>query len=258
MEASLDEGQYSSHEILKYEAVYGRDFISPGGLQYACKFISSMRLKPGARVLDAGCGIGGSAFVLAREYQARVTGIDLSANMIAIARQRCHEYELDDFVEFVHGDCLELNADEHYDAVYSRDAFLHVHDKTRLFTLLLLRALKPGGQILITDYCASPPPWTSPFTEYVRQRHYDLHEVAAYAQLLQGVGFDDVSAHDLSDVFRAIHAGELTRLVHAQLDEADREALRFAWQSKLMRIDAGEQRWGIFRARRPCGQRHCQ
>jgi ubiquinone/menaquinone biosynthesis C-methylase UbiE len=69
-----------------------------------------MQLKPGARMRDVGCGLGGSAFVLARDYQAQVTAIDLSVNMIDVARERCSEYRLQALVEFVHGDCLELLA----------------------------------------------------------------------------------------------------------------------------------------------------
>ncbi len=39
------------------------------------------------RVLDIGCGIGGSAFYMARRYGALVNGIDLSTNMIEIANE---------------------------------------------------------------------------------------------------------------------------------------------------------------------------
>jgi phosphoethanolamine N-methyltransferase len=248
--ASPGEGQYSDREIRKYEAVYGRDFISPGGLACARRFVAALGLRPGAHVLDAGCGLGGSAFVMAREYQARVTGIDLSVRMIELARQRRDEYALGGSIEFVHGDCLEVDATARYEAIYSRDAFLHVHDKNRLFAVLL-RALKPGGQMLITDYCAGPAPWSAGFTEYVAQRGYDLHTVAAYAQLLCDTGFDDVQACDLSAEFQDIHAAELERLACAALADAERAALQSAWQSKLDRIRAGEQRWGLFRARRP-------
>ena len=247
---SLDEGQYARHEIRKYEAIYGRDFISPGGLQYARKFVAALQLKPGALVLDAGCGIGGSAFLMAREYRARVTGIDLSANMITFARQRCCEYGLDAAIELVHGDCLDVDAREHYDAVYSRDAFLHVHDKRQLFGVLL-HALKPGGQILITDYCAAPAPWSVDFSEYVAQRGYDLHSVDGYAQLLRGAGFEDVRAHDLSDAFAEIHRAELERLAGTRISDVDREALQGSWRLKLQRIRGGEQRWGMFQACRP-------
>ena len=54
---SLDEGQCARHEIRKNKAIYGRDFISPGGLQYARKLVAALQLQPGALVLDAGCGM---------------------------------------------------------------------------------------------------------------------------------------------------------------------------------------------------------
>jgi phosphoethanolamine N-methyltransferase len=39
------------------------------------------------KVLDIGCGIGGSAFHMARTYKVQVMGIDLSSNMLAIANE---------------------------------------------------------------------------------------------------------------------------------------------------------------------------
>ncbi len=44
-------------------------------------------LPAGARVLDVGCGTGGSAFHLARKFGATVIGIDLSKNMLAVAEE---------------------------------------------------------------------------------------------------------------------------------------------------------------------------
>ena len=45
----------------------------------------------------------------------------------------------------------EFEADS-FDVIYSRDAILHVEDKPALFARLL-RWLKPGGRLLLTDYC---------------------------------------------------------------------------------------------------------
>ena len=45
------------------------------------------------RVLDIGCGTGGSAFYLARRFQVKVLGVDLSANMLAIAEEHRLEME---------------------------------------------------------------------------------------------------------------------------------------------------------------------
>ena len=70
--AFLDSGQYSHESILKYEQVYGRTFVSPGGKGCAIELIEKLDLKPGSRVLDVGCGIGGSAFLMKQKFNLEV------------------------------------------------------------------------------------------------------------------------------------------------------------------------------------------
>lgn len=55
------------------------------------EFVSRLNLKPGQKVLDVGCGIGGSAFYMAKEFGVNVVGIDLSSNMINLALKRREE-----------------------------------------------------------------------------------------------------------------------------------------------------------------------
>lgn len=56
-------------------------------------FLIKLGLEPGQRVLDVGCGTGGSAFFMARHYGVSVHGIDLSSNMIDIAQDRLNREE---------------------------------------------------------------------------------------------------------------------------------------------------------------------
>ena len=56
--------------------------------------------------------------------------------------------------------------------------------------------LKPGGKLLISDYCRSPQQPSPGFATYIKQRGYDLHSVAAYAGMLQDAGFVEVNGED--------------------------------------------------------------
>ncbi len=244
---TLDSAQYERASILRYERVYGTDFVSPGGAGVARELIASLGLEPGARVLDVGCGLGGSAFLMAREFGLLVDGIDLSRNMLELATQKLESHELGERVSLRWGDCLELDIDAAYDAVYSRDVFLHIADKPRLFRVLT-RALRPGGQLLFTDYCCGPPPWSEDFAAYVDSRGYHLHRLEAYAALLTEIGFTRVEVEDWTPRFIEILGREVARIEGLEIDPGERAALVTSWRQKIDRAHDGDHRWGLFRA----------
>ena len=213
---TLDAAQYATASILEYEAVYGEDFVSPGGYEMANELISAMQLSPGSRVLDVGCGLGGSTFVMARDFDFIVDGIDLSLNMLKIANEKLRKYGLAERITLNHGDCLEMQCPDCYDAIYSRDVFLHIHDKARLFSVLK-SLLRPGGKLLFTDYCCGEKPWKQEFSEYVDDRSYNLHTLFEYAALVSEAGFKQVRiillAHKLpASQWRMAGAGTLLRV----------------------------------------------
>ena len=149
-------GQYSRTSILRYEMIFGAGYISTGGARTTEDLCARLgpSLRPGVRVLDVGSGIGGAAFHLAKTYGAKVTGIDLAEEMVAVAHERAKEYGIDDSVKFILGDVLEEKFAEPFDIIWSRDAFMHIPDKARLFSRL--RELSsPGGRLVITDYAGA-------------------------------------------------------------------------------------------------------
>ncbi len=123
----------------------------------------ALRLSRGARVLDAGCGSGQLAIALA-ERGARVTGIDLSPEMIRRARDHAHERGVD--IEWRTGDVTQL-ADPLavFDAIQARVLLQFVPDVPAALRELR-RVLKPGGRLL-----ASVPGALSPIYRASWMRH---------------------------------------------------------------------------------------
>lgn len=245
----LDAGQYTLDAIGKYEAIYGRGYVSPGGRETALECITALELGRDECVLDVGCGLGGAAILMASERGVRVHAIDLSANMVALARERVREADLEDRIRVEQTDCLDIEGEACYDALYSRDVFLHVHDKAGLFAAMH-RLAAPGARLVITDYCCAPRPWSDAFARYVVERGYDLHTVDAYAAMIAAAGFELVRAEDRTARFVEIHREELARLPRARLPDASARELEAGWRAKIERASAGEHRWGYFLARR--------
>ena len=247
---ALDAGQYSDASIDHYEAIFGRDFVSPGGEAMARELVARMDLPVGSRVLDVGCGLGGAAFLMATEFGLEVDGIDLSANMIQRATARRDALGLQSTVALALGDCLELDAEGAYDAIHSRDVFLHIHDKARLFRVLH-RALKPGGLLLFTDYCCGDKPWRTAFSEYVASRDYSLHTVAECRGFLEDAGFAALEGADWTGRFIRCLQEEAGRIGAAGFDPEVSAELRRSWHDKIERAESGDHRWGLFIATRP-------
>ncbi len=237
----LDATQYQPRAIEQYEAVYGRNFVSPGGLESARNCIGRLGLRQGMHVLDVGCGLGGSAFCMAREHGVSVLGIDISANMIESARQRLEDEGLERLVTLEQQDVMALDMTRHagrYQVVYSRDAFLHIHGKARLFERLR-QLLSLGGLLFFTDYCCGEGLPSPAFAAYMRDRQYDLRTVRQYQRLLEDAGFAQAHAQDHTAQFLNILDIELSRIGH----DAEHAAIRQSWIDKIGRAQAGEQGW---------------
>ena len=183
-------------------------------------------------------------------------GIDLSVNMILTALEMAAAGGNGDKVSFEVSDATKRDLPEaSFDAVFSRDALLHVADKPALFARLH-RMLKPGGRVVISDYCRGSHQSSQDFNTYMDQRKYTLHPIAEYGEMLHDAGFVGVAAEDRSDQLAGCLAAELAKVeadgsafVDA-LGEAALADVKDSWRAKLGRVEAGEHRWGLFSARK--------
>ncbi|MBA0828330.1 hypothetical protein Goarm_013013 [Gossypium armourianum] len=251
----LDSVQYKSNSILRYERVFGPGYVSTGGIAETTKeFVGKLDLKPGQKVLDVGCGIGGGDIYMAEEFDVHVVGIDLSVNMISFALERATGLKCS--VEFEVADCTKkVYPDNSFDVIYSRDTILHIHDKPALFRSFY-KWLKPGGKLLISDYCKSSKTPSTEFAEYIKQRGYDLHDVKSYGQMLEDAGFDVILAEDRTDQFLQVLQRELNQVEKekdafiSDFSKEDYDEIVGGWKAKLIRSSSGEQRWGLFLAKK--------
>jgi cyclopropane-fatty-acyl-phospholipid synthase len=108
-----------------------------------------LRLAPGERLLDIGCGWGALVLWAAQRYGARATGITLSRNQHDYARARIREAGLEGQCEVRLLDYRDLPAGEIYDKISSVGMFEHVGvENLALYFGKIFDALRPGGLVL--------------------------------------------------------------------------------------------------------------
>jgi len=127
----------------------GEEDIDPAQQATLRLICRKLRLKPGDRLLDVGCGWGGLARFAAREFGAEVFGITLSREQLALARERVAAEGLQDRVQLELMDYRDLPQDGRFDKVVSVGMFEHVgHANLPLYCQRLFGAVRPGGLVL--------------------------------------------------------------------------------------------------------------
>lgn len=252
----LDQGQYSKQSIRRYEKIFGTDFIAGGGKATSTEYAEQMALRPGERVLEVGCGIGGMAFMLSQQYGAIVYSIDLSSNAIGMAKERLQAMpqEIRERVEFEELNVFDLRKPtKPYDVFHSKDTLLHISDKVSVFKHIK-SMMAPGGRIHIADYCRGEGPPSEEFREYVARRGYDLRTVAEYGAVLEEVGFKDVRAIDMTKRFEEALHSELNRLLAMkqefieEFSQEEFDSTVSSWKNKLRWVSQGHHKYGVLMA----------
>lgn len=191
---------------------------------------AKLRIKPGMKVMDIGCGWGGLSITLARDYGAQVTGVSLSQVQLDFARARAEKAGVADKIDFRLMDYRDVT--ETFDRIVVVGMLEHVgqpHYDT--FFQKLTQNLAPDGIALV--HCigrATPPGRTSPFIhKYIFPGGY----VPAMSEVMREVERAGLFAADV-EVWRG-HYAETLRHWRGRF-EANLDAVRQLYDERFIRM----------------------
>jgi sterol 24-C-methyltransferase len=171
------------------------------------KLGTTLKLPPGSRVLDAGCGEGDVAIRMATKFGLHVEGVDLLEFSLDKAHKKARKLGLEDLLRFHRMDYANLRfPDQTFDGAYTMETLVHAFDHERALQELL-RVLKPGGKLVLFEYSIAPRHHLSA----AQQASFDfsveggampslpsfIHD--AFPEVLERAGFIAVSVKDITE-----------------------------------------------------------
>ncbi|NGO68922.1 SAM-dependent methyltransferase [Streptomyces boncukensis] len=109
-----------------------------------------LRVGPGDRVLDAGCGVGRPALRVASSTGAAVLGVTISEQQVRQATELAEAAQMSGQVSFAYADAMDLPFESgSFDAVLAFESIVHMDRPKALREMA--RVLAPGGRLVLTD-----------------------------------------------------------------------------------------------------------
>lgn len=122
-----------------------------GGFAATNDLLSLCHIAEAWEVLNVGCGIGVGSAYIAKKYNCRVVGVDISEKMIEWSWQRAREARVEDKVEFRVANVFELPFEsDRFDIVFCESVLAFVEDKPRAIRECV-RVTKHGGHVGLNE-----------------------------------------------------------------------------------------------------------
>jgi len=206
------------------DAGLGLEQAQRNKLDHICR---KLRLKPGERLLDIGCGWGALVCWAAEHYGVTAHGITLSQNQYEHAQRTIKSRGLEEQVSVELLDYRDLQGEAKYDKLVSVGMFEHVGLKNLpTYFATANRMLKPGGLFLNHGITSDEGGWKKTLsTEFINRYVFpdgQLETVSTVQALMEGGGFE---IHDVEDL--RLHYALTLREWVRRLEDGHEEALKY-------------------------------
>ncbi|MEM9785893.1 MAG: methyltransferase domain-containing protein [Pseudomonadota bacterium] len=166
------------------------DEFHTGGLESTDALLSQLDITAETKVLDIGCGLGGTARHIVHRYGAHVTGIDLTPLFVEVGQALNKQVHLDEAIDLQVASAIELPMkDRGFDLVTMFHVGMNIADKEHLFAEVA-RVLKSDGRFALFDVMRDDNPddlvFPLPWSEWSETSFVD--EPSIYEEAAKAVG----------------------------------------------------------------------
>ncbi|MHA1566897.1 MAG: methyltransferase domain-containing protein [Alphaproteobacteria bacterium] len=231
------------------ERLWGEGIVLAGGLDAMEDFIKPLCLNSSMSVLDLTAGLGGGAAAISKKSNIWITALESDPELATHAAQFCTRKGASKVAVTSWQPASPKLPAKKYDCIYARESFYLIEDKQALLTALF-EALKPGGQLLFSDYVlAADTEERAPLTTWRRVEPGDPRpwDISAYRAALKKCDFKIRICNDETESQRrsilagwsafveGLHRSDLTRdFVDHMMHEAE------LWLARMRAFEDGQ------------------